>query len=127
MAGASPHAYRPDVDGLRAVAVLSVLGYHAFPGLLPGGFAGVDIFFVISGFLITGIILEDLQRGRFTFANFYWRRIRRIFPALILVLAASLLLGWRGLLPDEYTPLGKDVAAGAALISPPAPGGRGGC
>ncbi len=117
MAGASPHAYRPDVDGLRAVAVLSVLGYHAFPGLLPGGFAGVDIFFVISGFLITGIILEDLQRGRFTFANFYWRRIRRIFPALILVLAASLLLGWRVLLPDEYTRLGKHVAAGAGFIS----------
>lgn len=117
MVAGTPHAYRPDVDGLRAVAVLSVLGYHAFPGLLPGGFAGVDIFFVISGFLITGIILEDLQRGRFTFANFYWRRIRRIFPALILVLAASLFLGWRVLLPDEYAQLGKHVAAGAGFIS----------
>ena len=117
MATGTPHAYRPDVDGLRAVAVLAVLGYHAFPGALPGGFAGVDIFFVISGYLITGIILEDLQRERFTFANFYWRRVRRIFPALILVLAASLLLGWRVLLPDEYTQLGKHVAAGAGFIS----------
>jgi len=111
------HAYRPDVDGLRAIAVLAVLGYHAFPGALPGGFAGVDIFFVISGFLITGIILEDLQRGRFTFANFYWRRVRRIFPALILVLAACLALGWQLLLPDEYTQLGKHVAAGAGFVS----------
>ena len=111
------HAYRPDVDGLRALAVLAVLGYHAFPGALPGGFAGVDIFFVISGFLITGIILEDLQRGRFTFANFYWRRVRRIFPALILVLAACLALGWQLLLPDEYTQLGKHVAAGAGFVS----------
>lgn len=117
MVPGSPHAYRPDVDGLRAIAVLAVLGYHAFPSLLPGGFAGVDIFFVISGFLITGIILDDLQRGRFTFANFYWRRVRRIFPALILVLAASLLLGWRILLPDEYSQLGKHAAAGAAFVS----------
>src|SRR5215831_12081531 len=88
------HPYRPDVDGLRAVAVLAVLAYHAFPTLLPGGFAGVDVFFVISGYLITGIILEDLKRERFTYTNFYWRRIRRIFPALILVLAACLGLGW---------------------------------
>src|SRR3954467_1227872 len=117
MAAGSLHAYRADVDGLRAVAVLSVLGYHAFPGLLPGGFAGVDIFFVISGFLITGIILEDLQRGRFTFANFYWRRVRRLFPALILVLASSLLLGGRVLLPDEFAQLGKHVAAGAGFVS----------
>jgi peptidoglycan/LPS O-acetylase OafA/YrhL len=111
------HAYRPDVDGLRAIAVLAVLGYHAFPGVVPGGFAGVDVFFVISGFLITGIILDDLGRGRFTFANFYMRRIRRIFPALILVLAATLLIGWRVLLPDEFTQVGKHVAAGAGFVS----------
>src|SRR2546423_9079520 len=93
------HGYRPDVDGLRALAVLAVLGYHAFPAAVPGGFVGVDVFFVISGFLITGIILDELGRGSFTFTGFYWRRIRRIFPALILVLAACLLLGWRVLLP----------------------------
>src|SRR5439155_9786615 len=85
------HAYRPDIDGLRALAVLAVLGYHAFPGVVPGGFVGVDVFFVISGFLITGIILEEQRRGAFSFAGFYWRRIRRIFPALILVLTACLL------------------------------------
>ena len=117
MVSGQTHAYRPDVDGLRAVAVLAVLAYHAFPSLAPGGFAGVDVFFVISGYLITGIILDDLNRGRFTYANFYWRRIRRIFPALILVLVACLALGWLVLLPDEYTQLGKHVAAGAAFVS----------
>src|SRR5687768_8357422 len=116
-AAGSSHAYRPDVDGLRAVAVLAVLAFHAFPHAMPGGFAGVDVFFVISGFLITGIILDDLERGRFTIAGFYWRRIRRIFPALILVLTACLVLGWVLLLPDEYRQLGKHVAAGAGFIA----------
>ena len=116
-AAGSSHAYRPDVDGLRAVAVLAVLAFHAFPHAMPGGFAGVDVFFVISGFLITGIILDDLERGRFTIAGFYWRRIRRIFPALLLVLAACLALGWVLLLPDEYRQLGKHVAAGAGFIA----------
>src|SRR5690242_7966568 len=84
---------------------------------MPGGFAGVDVFFVISGFLITGIILDELKAGRFTLTGFYWRRIRRIFPALILVLAACLLLGWQLLLPDEFRALGKHVAAGAGFVS----------
>lgn len=113
----SAHAYRPDIDGLRALAVLAVLGYHAFPGVVPGGFVGVDVFFVISGFLITGIILEEQRRDAFSFAGFYWRRIRRIFPALILVLAACLALGWRVLLPDEFAQLGRHVAAGAGFVS----------
>jgi len=95
---AARHAYRPDLDGLRAVAVLAVLAFHAFPKALPGGFAGVDVFFVISGFLISGIIFEALRAGRFSFADFYWRRVRRIFPALVLVLAACLGLGCT--LPD---------------------------
>lgn len=113
----STHAYRPDVDGLRAVAVLAVLLFHGFPQLAPGGFVGVDVFFVISGFLITGIILDEQRRGCFSFAEFYWRRVRRLFPALLLVLAACLALGWLLLLPDEYRQLGKHVAAGAAFVS----------
>ena len=109
--------YRPDIDGLRAVAILSVLVFHAFPGYLPGGFVGVDVFFVISGFLISGIILKDLGRGRFSFADFYARRVARIFPALILVLTACLAFGWFVLLPDEYVQLGKHTVAGAAFMS----------
>ncbi|MEA3180309.1 MAG: hypothetical protein QOI59_3832 [Gammaproteobacteria bacterium] len=111
------HAYRPDIDGLRAIAVGAVLGFHAFPGSFPGGFTGVDIFFVISGFLISGIILEELQAGTFTFGQFYARRIRRIFPALGLVLAATLLLGWLSLSPYDYEQLGGHVAAGAGFVS----------
>jgi len=110
-------AYRPEIDGLRAVAVLVVLGYHFFPKNFPGGFLGVDIFFVISGFLICGVILNDLQAGAFSLWNFYSRRIRRIFPALLLVLTASLVFGWFALFPDEYRALGKHVFGGSAFIS----------
>lgn len=73
--------YRCDIDGLRAFAVTSVLIFHAFPSLIPGGFVGVDVFFVISGFLISGIIFKELETGSFSFANFYARRVKRIFPA----------------------------------------------
>ena len=111
------HAYRADIDGLRAVAVVVVLGFHAFPTSFPGGFTGVDIFFVISGFLISGIILEELQAGTFTFGHFYARRIRRIFPALALVLATTLLLGWWAMTPYDYEQLGAQVAAGAGFVS----------
>ena len=97
--------------------MLAVLAFHAVPSAAPGGFAGVDVFFVISGFLISGIIFEGLKSGRFTFTDFYWRRVRRIFPALILVLAACLGIGWLVLLPDEYSQLGKHVAAGAGFVS----------
>jgi peptidoglycan/LPS O-acetylase OafA/YrhL len=116
-AAGTAHVYRPDVDGLRAIAVLAVLAFHAFPQSAPGGFAGVDVFFVISGFLITGILLDGLKDGSFSFAGFYWRRVRRIFPALILVLAASLALGWLLLLPDEFMQLGKHVAGGAGFVA----------
>jgi len=103
--------YRPDIDGLRAVVVI----FHAFPAALPSGLVGVDIFFVISGFLITSIILGDLDRERFSFRSFYARRIRRIFPALIVVMVACLVAGWLLLLPDEYSLLGKHIAAGGRL------------
>jgi len=73
-------AYRRDIDGLRAIAVLSVLGFHAFPQWMKGGFIGVDIFFVISGFLITNILHKSLQAERFSLLDFYSRRVRRIFP-----------------------------------------------
>jgi peptidoglycan/LPS O-acetylase OafA/YrhL len=109
--------YRPDIDGLRALAVLSVVAFHASPRELRGGFTGVDVFFVISGFLITGIILEDLRRGRFSFRRFYARRFRRIFPALIVVLAACLVYGAFALAPDEFRELGKQAAAGAGFCS----------
>ncbi len=105
--------YRRDIDGLRAVAVLLVVIFHAFPGILPGGFIGVDIFFVISGYLITGIILRELEFGTFSIANFYVRRIRRIFPALLTILLFTLALGCFFFLPNELVSLGKNVFAGA--------------
>lgn len=113
----SHHTYRPDIDGLRAIAVLAVVTFHAFPGALQGGFVGVDIFFVISGYLISTIIFESLEAGRFSFSNFYIRRVKRIFPALLLVLFSCLIFGWFALLADEYSELGKHIAAGAGFLS----------
>lgn len=110
-------AYRPDIDGLRAIAVLAVVGFHAFPGRVTGGFVGVDVFFVISGFLISSILISNLERGNFSLAEFYARRIRRIFPALLCVLIASLLFGWVALLAGEFRQLGEHIAAGAAFVS----------
>ncbi|MFO1111593.1 MAG: acyltransferase family protein [Bradyrhizobium sp.] len=109
--------YRPDVDGLRAVAVMLVLHYHAFPAAIPGGFVGVDVFFVISGFLITGIIAAELEQGRFSLLTFYARRVRRIFPALIAVLAVVLILGWLWMLPAAFAQLGTDVLASAGFAA----------
>lgn len=109
--------YRPDVDGLRAIAVIFVVIYHAFPGKIPGGFVGVDIFFVVSGYLISSIIFSNLEADRFSIIAFYSRRIRRIFPALILVMSASLVFGWFTLFADEYRQLAKHVAGGATFVS----------
>ncbi|WP_447742143.1 acyltransferase family protein [Pseudomonas laurentiana] len=109
--------YRPDIDGVRAIAVLLVVIYHAFPTLVPGGFIGVDVFFVISGYLITSIIIRGLGAGSFSFIDFYKRRINRIFPALLIVLIASLVFGWFALFPDEYMQLAKHVAGGAVFSS----------
>jgi peptidoglycan/LPS O-acetylase OafA/YrhL len=110
------NSYRPEIDGLRAFAILSVVIYHYFPNYLKGGFIGVDIFFVISGFLITGHIFKKLENGQFSFSHFFSRRIRRIFPALILVMICSLIFGWFVLLADEYNQLGKHVASASAFI-----------
>jgi peptidoglycan/LPS O-acetylase OafA/YrhL len=113
----SSDRYRPDIDGLRAIAVLLVVLYHAFPEAMPGGFVGVDIFFVISGFLITGIIARELEMQRFSLLGFYNRRIRRIFPALIVVLSVVLVLGWLWMLPAAYAQLSSDVFASAAFFA----------
>lgn len=121
MTAPQPHLshpkYRPDIDGLRAIAVLAVVAFHAFPDAMKGGFIGVDIFFVISGFLISTIIFENLDRGTFSFGEFYARRVKRIFPALLLVLGLCLVAGWFALLAEEYRQLGKHIAAGAGFIS----------
>lgn len=109
--------YRPDIDGLRAVAVLSVVAFHAFPSVMKGGFIGVDVFFVISGFLISTIILENLDKKTFRFSEFYARRVKRIFPALLLIVVASYVVGWFYLMADEYAALGKHIAAGAGFVS----------
>lgn len=95
--------YRPDIDGLRAVAVLAVVLHHLSAPLLPGGYVGVDVFFVISGYLITRIISREIEEGNFTFARFYERRARRIFPALFAVLAISVVAGYALLLPSDMT------------------------
>jgi peptidoglycan/LPS O-acetylase OafA/YrhL len=109
--------YRADIDGLRAVAVLLVVGFHASPLWVKGGFVGVDIFFVISGFLISTIIFGSLERNTFSFIEFYSRRVKRIFPALLLVLITCFAFGWFALLADEYKQLGKHIAAGAGFVS----------
>lgn len=109
--------YRPDVDGLRAVAVLSVVAYHSVPNLAPGGYVGVDVFFVISGYLITKLIAADIERGRFSVASFYVRRTKRIMPALFVVLASTLAMGLVIATPLELSALGRTLAATAAFVS----------
>jgi peptidoglycan/LPS O-acetylase OafA/YrhL len=111
-----PH-YRPDVDGLRGIAVLSVVGFHAFPAWIKGGFVGVDVFFVISGYIISRIIFNSMENGGFSYTDFYIRRIKRLFPALILLLVSCYAFGWFALLADEYKELGKHITAGSAFVS----------
>ena len=115
--GSPELAYRPDVDGLRAIAVLAVIGFHAHPEGIPGGFIGVDVFFVISGFLISSLIVKRLNEESFSFLEFYARRVRRIFPALAVVLVATLALGAYTLLPTEFLSLGKHTMAAAAFAA----------
>jgi peptidoglycan/LPS O-acetylase OafA/YrhL len=109
--------YRADVDGLRAVAVVAVIVYHAFPGALRAGFTGVDVFFVISGYLISSLIWRGLADGTFSPLTFYARRVLRLFPALLVVLAACLIAGWWLLAPGGYEDLGRDTAAAAVYLS----------
>src|SRR5690349_9935142 len=99
--------YRADIDGLRAVAVLGVLLFHFSIGPFPGGFTGVDIFFVISGYLITKLIVEDVERGKFSFKRFYVRRIRRLFPALVFTLICSLVAAAFIFPPEQMSRFGS--------------------
>jgi peptidoglycan/LPS O-acetylase OafA/YrhL len=110
-------AYRADVDGLRAISILAVIGFHAFPTLVPGGFVGVDVFFVISGYLISNLIFTELKAGTFSFADFYTRRAKRILPALLVVLIVVWGVGWHCLIADDFARLGEEIAAGASYLS----------
>ena len=111
--------YQPHIDGLRALAVVLVVGFHAFPAALPGGFVGVDIFFVISGFLISSVLFDEFERpgrgGLRVLYEFYLRRIRRIFPSLLVVMAACFYLGYTRLLPTAFSELCRHLTAGAAF------------
>jgi len=117
MSNSQPSSYRPDIDGLRAIAILSVIVFHAFPHRIKGGFVGVDIFFVISGYLITHILVQHQADRRFLFAEFYLRRVRRIFPALLTMLTGVLIAGLFLLFSYEYAQLGKHTLAGALFAS----------
>jgi len=114
---ANANTYRADIDGLRAAAVLLVVFYHAGFAAFPGGFVGVDIFFVISGYLITGIIARELDAGHFTFASFYARRIKRILPALFVVLAVSAIAALFILIPGELRVFGRSIISTVLFYS----------
>lgn len=114
MEASKKHYWRADITGLRALAVIPVLLFHAFPQLMPGGFVGVDVFFVISGYLISGILFRDLQRtGTIDFFDFYSKRIKRILPNLIVLLLVVTVFGWFVLTASEYEVLGKHVYSSA--------------
>lgn len=109
--------YRADIDGIRAIAVLAIIFYHADIKFFTGGFVGVDIFFVISGYLITTIILREISENKFSLVQFYERRIRRIFPALFTVLAATLLVSGIFFDANEFQEFGKSLAASILFVS----------
>ncbi len=109
--------YRRDIDGLRAVAVSSVIAFHTFPNFFKGGYVGVDVFFVISGYLIIGIIIDTEKENRFSYLDFYKRRIKRIFPSLLAVAALTLLFAWYVLLPDEFRQFGKHLASASVFVT----------
>jgi peptidoglycan/LPS O-acetylase OafA/YrhL len=109
--------YRKDIDGLRTVAILLVVFYHFFPQYLSGGFIGVDIFFVISGFLITRKLLGELNQREFDLKDFYTSRMIRTVPPLIAVLLVSISVGWLILLKNEFSQLGSHITAGTTFVS----------
>jgi peptidoglycan/LPS O-acetylase OafA/YrhL len=109
--------YRPDIDGLRSVAVLLVILYHLGASFIPGGFVGVDVFFVISGYLITSIVRKDILGDKFTYSNFYARRIKRLYPSLLSVLAATSIAAYFILLPDDILTYFKSAIASLLSVS----------
>lgn len=117
MSDESHQSYRPDIDGLRAIAVLAVIAFHASSRLLPGGFIGVDVFFVLSGFLITGLIVKALDKGTFSFTTFYTRRIKRILPVYIVVALATLLAASWLLVPNDFLFYTTSLAASWAFAA----------
>jgi peptidoglycan/LPS O-acetylase OafA/YrhL len=108
-----PVSYRADIEGLRAISVIAVMGFH-YTKLFPGGFTGVDVFFVISGYLITSILDRDIQAGRFSLLSFYDRRVRRILPAMLAVTLVTLVAGYLILFPTDYDLLGKSAVYSSA-------------
>ena len=109
--------YRPEIDGLRALAVFTVIMYHSGIHVFSGGFIGVDIFFVISGYLITSIIISDLEKKQFILKNFYERRMRRIFPALLLVMIVTIPFAWNYMLPDQLLSFSHSLIAASFFIA----------
>ena len=112
-----PRNYRPDIDGLRALAVLPVVVYHADPRMIPGGFLGVDVFFVISGYLITLLLCREIDAGTFRFRDFYKRRIRRLAPAFLAMISAVLIVGWMVSFPDELVTIGYSAVSAIFAVS----------
>ena len=115
--GAQRIGYRSDIDGLRAISVLAVVLFHTFPTVVRGGFVGVDVFFVISGFLITRIISKSIDEESFSIVWFYRQRILRIFPSLIIVLATAYAFGWMSLYADEFKRLALHIIGGATFTA----------
>ena len=109
--------YRREIDGLRAVAVVPVILFHAGLPVFPGGYVGVDVFFVISGYLITMLIVQDMAGGQFSIGRFYERRARRILPALVVVMAVTLPLAFLVMLPTQLRDLTDSLAAVALFLS----------
>lgn len=103
--------YRPEIDGLRAVAVIPVILFHAGMTVFSGGYVGVDVFFVVSGYLITAILISELERGDFSIARFYERRARRILPALFFVILCCIPFAWMWMLPAELKDFSQSIVA----------------
>ena len=108
--------YRKEIDGLRAIAVITVILYHAGITSFSGGYVGVDIFFVISGFLIFRLILDELSSGVFSFSNFYQRRIKRILPALFLVIFISIIPAYLILIPEDFAEFSRSIIATSLFV-----------
>src|ERR1700761_6021086 len=109
--------YRPEIDGLRAIAVIAVILFHFNADMFPGGYLGVDVFFVISGYLITGLIKKELDGGHFSFTNFYLRRVKRIIPALYVLLLLVTIIAAILLLPTDFKDYGRSLLSQSVFSS----------